>query len=181
MEKLLKKYKGITLISLIVTIIILLILAGITISSLTNSGLFDKVKEAKGKWKNAQNYEEEQIAKYSNEIDNYISGPRSNMQETVLFEGCSNEVKSYPMNDDYRNYKFLYVKYAEGTSGLYKGTVILNTNDITKDVANDLRICSYDTRNILFHFTETNLVIDSLHSSDAANCYPCILSIRGYK
>lgn len=41
-----KKEKGITLVALVITIIILLILAGITISSLTESGLFDKAKQA---------------------------------------------------------------------------------------------------------------------------------------
>ena len=76
MEKL-KKYKGITLISLIVTITILLILAGIAISSLTNSGLFDKVKEARDMWKNAQEDEETQIARYSNQIDSFIDGNRN--------------------------------------------------------------------------------------------------------
>ena len=40
-----RKSKGITLIALVITIIILLILAGITINSLTNSGLFGKAQE----------------------------------------------------------------------------------------------------------------------------------------
>ena len=42
-----KQNKGITLVALVITIIILLILAGITISTLTQSGLFGKAKEAK--------------------------------------------------------------------------------------------------------------------------------------
>lgn len=37
-----KKNKGITLIALVITIIILLILAGITISQLAENGLFNK-------------------------------------------------------------------------------------------------------------------------------------------
>ncbi len=40
------KDNGITLVALVITIIILLILAGITINSLTNSGLFGKAQEA---------------------------------------------------------------------------------------------------------------------------------------
>ena len=40
---------GITLVALIITIIILLILAGITISALTNTGLFTRAKESKTK------------------------------------------------------------------------------------------------------------------------------------
>ena len=46
-----KKNKGITLVSLVITIIILLILAGITIVQLTKSGLFAKAEEAKEKYK----------------------------------------------------------------------------------------------------------------------------------
>ena len=42
----LKSNKAITLVALIITIIILLILAGITIASLTKNGLFNKTKQA---------------------------------------------------------------------------------------------------------------------------------------
>lgn len=44
-----KKQSGITLITLVVTIIILLILAGITIMALTQTGLFSKLNDAKEK------------------------------------------------------------------------------------------------------------------------------------
>ena len=40
-----KKSQGITLVALVITIIILLILAGITINALTNSGLLTKAGE----------------------------------------------------------------------------------------------------------------------------------------
>ena len=43
------KNKGITLVALVITIIILLILAGISISALTNTGIFQKAKDAKQK------------------------------------------------------------------------------------------------------------------------------------
>ena len=49
-----KNYKGITLIALVVTIIILLILAGVTISSLGEQGLFGKAKSAIEKSKEAE-------------------------------------------------------------------------------------------------------------------------------
>ena len=44
-----KNKNAITLVALVVTIVILLILAGITIASLTQTGLFTKVKDAKEK------------------------------------------------------------------------------------------------------------------------------------
>lgn len=46
MQKL-KQQKGITLVALVITIIILLILAGISIQAVTNTGLFTNAKEAK--------------------------------------------------------------------------------------------------------------------------------------
>ena len=42
-----KRQNGITLVALVITIIILLILAGISIASLTNQGLFQKAQNAK--------------------------------------------------------------------------------------------------------------------------------------
>ena len=44
-----KRQNGITLVALVITIIILLILATISIQSLTNTGLFAKAQEAKEK------------------------------------------------------------------------------------------------------------------------------------
>ena len=44
-----KKNKGITLVALVITIVILLILAGISISALTNTGIFQKAKDAQTK------------------------------------------------------------------------------------------------------------------------------------
>ena len=73
----LKNNKAITLVALVITIIILLILAGITIATLTNSGLFDKAKTAQEQYQNAQDYEKIEIGKYSNEIESYTIGNRS--------------------------------------------------------------------------------------------------------
>ena len=49
MKNTFKSSKGITLVALVITIIILLILAGISISALTNTGIFGKAKDAKQK------------------------------------------------------------------------------------------------------------------------------------
>lgn len=71
MEKLFEEKKAITLIALIITIIVLLILAGVAITQLTNNGLFNNTKIAKEKHENAQNDENDKIAGYENEIDVY--------------------------------------------------------------------------------------------------------------
>lgn len=69
-----KNQQGITLIALVITIIILLILAGISISALTDSGLFKNAKEAKQKSEAAQNLENETLKDYESKVNEYLSG-----------------------------------------------------------------------------------------------------------
>ena len=68
MKKTFKNSKGITLVALVITIVILLILAGISISALTNTGIFQKAKDAKQKSENAQKEEDRLISEYEKEI-----------------------------------------------------------------------------------------------------------------
>ena len=63
-----KKNNGITLVALVITIVILLILAGISISTLTNTGIFQKVKDAKKASENAEKEEDRLISEYEKEI-----------------------------------------------------------------------------------------------------------------
>lgn len=60
-----KREKGITLVALVITIIILLILAGISISALTNQGLFKQAQ-------NAKNLTEEKTAEENEILKNYL-------------------------------------------------------------------------------------------------------------
>ena len=61
--------RGITLIALVVTIIILLILAGVTLNiALSDNGLFSKTKEAADKYKYAQSGEEEMIRQIATQM-----------------------------------------------------------------------------------------------------------------
>ena len=80
MKKALKNSKGITLVALVITIIILLILAGISISALTQTGLFGKAKQAEQKSKEAQEQENAFLGDYENEINKYISGKTDEIQ-----------------------------------------------------------------------------------------------------
>ena len=74
MKKTLKNAKGITLVALVITIIILLILATISIQSLTNTGLFEKAKEARDKTKNATENQAKTLNEYEDELNKYVSG-----------------------------------------------------------------------------------------------------------
>ena len=69
-----KKERGITLVALVITIIILLILATISIQSLTNTGLFEKAKEARDKTQNATENQTKILNEYEDELNKYVSG-----------------------------------------------------------------------------------------------------------
>ena len=71
-----KSTKGITLVALVITIIILLILAGISISTLTNTGIFEKAKEAKQKSEEASAKEQSLLYGYEDELSKYTSNDR---------------------------------------------------------------------------------------------------------
>lgn len=70
-----RKIKGITLISLVITIIILLILAGISIVALEGeNGLFTRAKQAKNNTLDAQKAENEALQGYKDKINETIEG-----------------------------------------------------------------------------------------------------------
>ena len=69
-----KNNNGITLVALVISIIILLILATISIQSLTNTGLFAKAQEAKEKTQNAAENQAKILNEYEDELNKYVSG-----------------------------------------------------------------------------------------------------------
>ena len=75
-----KGNKGITLVALVITIIILLILAGISISALTNTGIFEKAKDAKEKSEVAEKQQSETLDGYEKELNKYTS---DNLEENI--------------------------------------------------------------------------------------------------
>ena len=68
-----KQEKGITLIALVVTIVVLLILAGVSISLvINNNGVISKAKEAKNQYAEAQTNDEKQLNEVSDWIDTKV-------------------------------------------------------------------------------------------------------------
>ena len=80
MKKYENKNLGITLVALVITIVILLILAGISISTLTNTGIFQKAKDAKQKSEVAEKQQSEILDSYEKELNKYTS---DNLEENV--------------------------------------------------------------------------------------------------
>ncbi len=64
-----EKQRAITLIALIITIIILLILSGVAIATLSNTGLFDKTKQSKIEYEKSEIKEELQMAVFAIQSD----------------------------------------------------------------------------------------------------------------
>lgn len=73
MRKTKENQKGITLVALVITIIVLLILAGISISALTNTGIFQKAQEAKKKSAEAEANQKATLDEYETELNKYTS------------------------------------------------------------------------------------------------------------
>lgn len=70
----LKKERGITLVALVVTIIVLLILAGITISlTVSQQGLFQRAKNASNTYRNAATNEQSALNEAESELANTLN------------------------------------------------------------------------------------------------------------
>ena len=67
-----KGQNGITLVALVITIIILLILAGISIGALQNNGLFTRAQEAVNASNEARADEETKLNGYESTINQYL-------------------------------------------------------------------------------------------------------------
>lgn len=141
-----KRNEGITLVALVITIIILLILAGITINSLTGNGLFEKTKLAKEKSENAQIKENAILEKYQDKIQEHIDGTRENNGIKADYKSDGTEIKTNEMIDG----KPIYARYFDmeySGSGWYsKEHNIQNIEKIWIDVGNSY-IFSYAENN----------------------------------
>ncbi len=70
-----KRERGITLIALVVTIVVLLILAGVSINVLFgNNGIIEKAKEAQNKMDKATENDQKEINELTNWLDNQVNG-----------------------------------------------------------------------------------------------------------
>lgn len=113
---------GITLVALVVTIIILLILSGISISSLSQTGLFEKAKLAEKKSKEAEQNQTIILGKYENKIQEHLCSTRSNEDiYTILFDDSLEDNKTKNLTDNIDNYKNYKLDI--------NGTIIVNIQD----------------------------------------------------
>ena len=115
MEKIINN-KGITLVALVITIIILLILAGISIQAITNTGLFANAKKAKEKSMEGQLKEEISLAIQSIQTEEIYKGNSVTLEtlagengqlKNVLGDDLSEaEFTGEEINGEYKDYEF---------------------------------------------------------------------------
>ena len=111
MEKIINN-KGITLVALVITIVILLILAGISIQAITNTGLFANAKKAKEKSMEGQLKEEISLAIQSIQTEEIYKG-NSVTLETLAGGQLEKELKDITaeladgeINGEYKDYEY---------------------------------------------------------------------------
>ena len=129
------KNKGITLIALVITIIILLILAGISISVLTNQGLFKNAKAAQNSTEKAEKEQGQRLNEYEDEINKYLNNSNEDKKEVKLVADNINKVLSTTDNTELKDAKEKKIvvpagfKIVEGATTVDKGIVI---EDVTE-------------------------------------------------
>ena len=148
-----KNEKGITLIALVITVIVLLILAGITIAALSrDNGILTRSKEAKEKTKQAQKEEEKTLSNMENILGIYnfknINTADTNPEEAVpensiiLEDDTNNGIVIKDKNDN----EWVWIEVP-------KTTVFV---DLTIDTTKELTEQNYtDIKNKLIEYAAT--------------------------
>lgn len=132
MRKLTNKEKGITLISLVITIIVLIILATISINLiLGKNGIIKRAIKGKKDYQQATNEEKIELANYSNKIDKYISNTREN-ENTSLSYSLDEKVAGTWV-DGTTIFEKTYIIHIN-TDGYRAGTVNANIENLDKIV-----------------------------------------------
>ena len=140
-----KNQRGITLVALVITIVILLILSGVAFLSLTQTELFEKTKQAKELTENAKNNEISTLTKYDEKITEIIDGTTRGMNAITFkqivtmewqlkgFSGYKNNTSSGVETIDISQYKFLKAPYViiNGTRALTAYVDDVTTTSLT--------------------------------------------------
>ncbi len=128
------KDKGITLIALVITIIILLILAGISISALTNQGLFKNAKAAQNATEKVEKEQGQRLNEYEDEINKYLNNANEDEKIGLIADNINKELSktdNTKLKDEKGNKIVVPAgfKIVEGATTVDKGIVI---EDVTE-------------------------------------------------
>ena len=127
----LENTKGVTLIALVITIIVLLILVGVVLNTvLGNDGIIAKAELAREKTNNAQREEQEKLNNLENEIGKVGSARAGSFEYDILWDWETTDEEgnvtqtvantgSITLNKSIENYKFLVVFAKGNKSGIW--------------------------------------------------------------
>ena len=90
-----KNNKGITLIALVITIIVMLILVGVTVSAAINGKLFDTAKKAAKDTEKAKQEEIEDIKNVEDKIDEILGVTTNDKVEDIISKPVEGETEVY--------------------------------------------------------------------------------------
>ncbi len=183
--------KGITLIALVITIIVLLILAGVSISMLTgDNALLNKTTEAKNKTKHANIYEQLQLEELA-----YLSDKTTSKNSSTLIEYLqSKSIIGNEIGEDTGKYQINVTALLGSRQSLGNGDATVELKDVymlekqstsTGSIVNTkvatitpIKIAATPTTQITYKVvyygngTSENLILGSLTDSDDSNNTP---------
>ena len=112
--QMLKRKSGITLVALIITIIILLILAGVSLSFVFNGGILDKSQQTVNEYQNASQKEQDLL----DQIDKYIENELGEMNTDDNVEQIEGNITDLVKPGDYVEYNptNIYISYWNNTN-----------------------------------------------------------------
>ena len=132
-----KNMKGITLVALVITIVILLILAGISIQAISNTGLFANAKRAKDESMKGQLQEEISLAIQSIQTEEIYKGNSVTLETLAggqLEEALTDitaELDGDEINGEYKNYEYTIDSNLKVTiNGEVSGAKITGTAEV---------------------------------------------------
>ena len=138
------KAKGITLIALVISIIVLLILAGVTIAALSGeNGILTKAKEAKEKTEQGQQDEEKTLSNMENILGVYnfknVNTSDTNPAETVPENSIvlENDADKGIVIKDKNENEWVWVEVPKTT--VFSGLTIDTTKELTEQEYNNIR------------------------------------------
>ena len=132
-----RKNKGITLVALVITIVILLILAGISIQAISNTGLFANAKIAKDESMKAQLKEEINLAIQSIQTEEIYKGNSVTLESLAggqledTLTDITAELEGDEINGEYKNYEYTIDSNLKVTiNGEVSGAKITGTAEV---------------------------------------------------
>ena len=194
-RKIKKQVKGITLIALVVTVIVLLILAGVALSlTVGDNGLFRRAENAANTWQMAEQNEQSEmdeaadfIGNYINSVDGvpipdgfyYVGGTKNTGIIISDNSDDANKGVDYPTTS-FKGNQFVWVPVANPGNYFIDATATLNTNatgtgeenEVTTNVYSNLTIRSEDQS----LYTEGSPGVEETEGGDDVTREPDVLS-----